>query len=499
MQQTSPSYNPYTDERYVGIGISFQLMDPDAAGDATASATYPTAFSQPSQLITGAPSPGKIMTMEDNLVLLDGTWIPAPDGMIVPYWSTVLSGPDGTFATPPSVTMELSSNASSVGFTLQFDDAAQVWPSSVQITAYSGTTQLAQQTFSVSSAQFVADMPVDGYDKVVFEFLQTPVPYRRIRLYEIIFGVVESFSPASVSTVTFEYGASLDCGAIPSRQLVFTFDNSDRAYNLFNPDGLYAYLQDGQQLQAYLTINGEKVNMGAFFYTDASAEDDALTAKITANDSVMQLENSTYDAGETGTWTFSEAVAAILGDAPVNIPESLASTMVGKAIPVGTTRREALRLVSQAACCSCWVDRAGTYVFADLTQAAASPVDTLNEDNMYNMACIGVTPYYDSVVLTVRDEFSDTEPQEYTAGSGTNVKSYSNPCAVNGQTVADWLLAANQRRLIYTPKNRGNPAVEIGDTISIYNAYDEPGNAVVTKQTLTYNGGLSANTEAIGG
>ena len=92
----------------------------------------------------------------------------------------------------------------------------------------------------------------------------------------------------------------------------------------------------------------------------------------------------------------------------------------------------------------------------------------------------------------------DAGEQTYTAGSGVNVKSVTNPCVVDGQAVADWLLNIYKQRLNYDVKSRGNPALLLGDTITIYNAYDEPGKAVITNQKLSYNGGLSAQTEALG-
>ena len=73
-----------------------------------------------------------------------------------------------------------------------------------------------------------------------------------------------------------------------------------------------------------------------------------------------------------------------------------------------------------------------------------------------------------------------------------------NPCVVDGQGVANWLLSINKQRLVYSPKNRGNPAVDIGDTLTIYNAYSEAGRAVLYSQELIYDGGLQANTKALG-
>ena len=130
-------------------------------------------------------------------------------------------------------------------------------------------------------------------------------------------------------------------------------------------------------------------------------------------------------------------------------------------------------------------------------EIAAAGVATLDGDNLYDWDGVEVSERVDSVTLTVKDEFAGTETV-YTAGSGVNPKRISNPCAVEGQAVADWLLAVFARRLNYDVKERGDPAVVTGDTITIYNAYQEAGRAVITGQTLTYNGGLSARTEALG-
>ena len=76
----------------------------------------------------------------------------------------------------------------------------------------------------------------------------------------------------------------------------------------------------------------------------------------------------------------------------------------------------------------------------------------------------------------------------------------SNPCVAdeNGQAVADWLLAGFKCRKRYAVKNRCDPAVEIGDTLKIWDIFDNRENAVVTGIDLSFNGGLYAITEATG-
>lgn len=498
MQPVSNTYKPYTDERFVDIHITFRLEDVDAKDEATPSSNGAESISRLMDLLPGdAVSPGKIMTMEDNLMQTDGTWDILPDGVTVPYWSTALSDGSGNFAVPPTLTFDLSGPASSIGFMMYFDKPAGCWPSLVRITVSRDGTQLARKEFSNDGPVLAAELKVQEYNKVVVEFLRTPQPYRRIKLYRFIFGIIQDFDADTIATATFQFGASVDCSAIPSRQLVFVFDNQDRKYNFLNPSGLYAYLQDGQAIDSSLIINGERVSMGRHYYTVAEAADEALTAQITANDRIIGLDDELYEKGQSGTWTLREAVVDILGgEAVLDMSDEVAARTVGRCIPLETKKREALRLVAQAARCACWVDRAGAYVFRDLV--AGEPVDTLDGNNCTSLASIGVTQYYSAVRVTVRDSFAGGKAVEYTAGTGANIRTYTNPCVVDGQAVADWLLAANRRRLQYTPPSRGNPALEVGDTMTIYNAFDEARSAVLTNQTLVFDGGLSADTEAVG-
>lgn len=491
--------NAYAARRLVGIDITFKLLDTGAAGNAAPSASGAEPFSRLPELLDGlATSPGKIMTMEDGLVVTDGTWDIMPDGMEIPWWSTALSDSEGHFDQPPTLTMTLSAPASSVGFSMAFDEPAGCWPDEVRITAYNGAQQLAQSVFEVTGPLLAADMPVEGYNRVVVEFLSTPVPYRRIKLYSFLFGIIQRFDRSTNVTANFSFGCSAACESIPSAELVFTFENKERKYNLINPKGIYKYLQDGQVIETGMTIDGERVETGEYYFTKSEAQDGALTAKITANDRVYAWDRELYNDGATGTWTLGVALRAVLGPSAVfSFGQGLEVRTVGKAIPVGTSKREAVRLLCQAACCTCWLDRRGTVVCRELAVAADS-ADTLDADNMYTLDGVSVSERVDSVVLTVRDEFSGEEAQVYTSGTGVNVKSVQNPCVVDGQAVADWLLGIFRQRLNYDVRNRGNPAVLTGDTITIYNAYQEPGRAAVTSQKLSYDGGLTAQTMALG-
>ena len=99
----------------------------------------------------------------------------------------------------------------------------------------------------------------------------------------------------------------------------------------------------------------------------------------------------------------------------------------------------------------------------------------------------------------MRDDYSDTEII-YTSGDVGKQMTVRNPCiaAEAGADVAAWLLSRYARRKQYKIKNRCDPATELLDSIRIHDAYGQNDAATVTGITVHYNGGLYAETEAVG-
>lgn len=515
MQVTSPSFAPFDAERLVDVIVRFELLDVNARTKAAPTVSGQENVSQLAQLTDATEElSGKYATLEDDCWALDGTMDLLPDstvGLQSGWWSNVLSGADGVFSAPPTLSFSFGGTAiSTIGFTLCFDGKTDNYATSIRVTCYAsnGTTIIKQQTFGNAQAYCVLDMPAQNYYSVKFEFLKTSLPYRRIRLAECLFGIVQMFRGQGLEDIDLTYSADIMADAFPSRQLVFKFNNLSKAYNLINPSGLYAYLQQGQDIHVTTTMNGESVYMGEFKFMKAVGADDEITGQITANDYVLSvLDSPVFDGGANATDTLQNVATAVLSGTGITVSMATPSYTVSKAIPKGTTKREAIRYLAQAAMCSVWVDRAGVLQIRPLTVAGTAN-DYLDGDRMPSMAGISISEPVEKVTLRVRNEFTTnlngeftTTETQYTAGSGTKEKSFENPCvaAVNGQAVANWLLAQCNRRVNYDKPNRGNPAVEIGDTLKIYDAYGENRNAVVTTQEFSYGDKeFSARTKGVG-
>ena len=125
-------------------------------------------------------------------------------------------------------------------------------------------------------------------------------------------------------------------------------------------------------------------------------------------------------------------------------------------------------------------------------------------DKRYTVdAQIKVGELYNVVQLTVDNEYaSNTDPTIFTAknvteGDFERVFEVSNPVVNNGDAVAQWLLSWIQRRVSYEVTVRGDPALDMLDTVQINDIYGINNNAILTQLDYTYDGGLECDAAAI--
>lgn len=503
MIPVSGNYNPFPSFRRVGVGVEFGVVDVDSKRVATPSASEAGFLPYVSRTINDIYSPtAAYASFEPDLWRLDGTFEVLPDntdGVETGWWTTGLSGADGVFSSPPWVRYTFSSPVSSIGWMLYFDDLAGTYASSVRATCYDASGAVVD-TYTFECREPVARIghEVAQYYSVLFEFLATDAPFRRVRLCEIDFGLREKWDAERVGNVVMLSGLDPMGAAFPAREARFSFDNSDKIFDIFSPDGIYRYLQQGQTIDISLSVGGDSVYMGQFLFSSVGVESSPIAPVITAYDVVMRLDGETAPVGNDANTTLSAAVSAVLGDTAVSVVygDGCASRAVRNSIGENTTKREALRLFAQAAMCAIWTDRYGVLHIAPVDEGVS--VREYTADALYDYTGISVTTLYDMAEVTSAPINGDKAV--YMAGSGKSVISVSNPCvaASAGAAVAAWVLSVAGRRRKYAVRNRCDPAVEVGDTVTIHDIYRHVGSAVVTSQEVTFNGGLAAVTGGVG-
>lgn len=519
MQNVSASYEPYPLERWSNMRVVFELVDIDAAEDATPTATSEAEISKLLQTHDrNIEMTNKIGTLEQDQILLDGSYsFPDADNGQVGWWSGEISDSNGVLQIPQILEFNFTESQSSVGFMVIFDDKADEYASDFKIETFDSLNALLSEDNVVGNTkhQYISELPSDGYKKVRITFNKTHKPYRRVRVCEVVFGIIQTFDGGNTTNLKLLYEISPTMESLPSNELSITIENIDRKYNMINPKGIYKFLQEGQGLSAEIGVGEknsiERVNMGKFYFTSSTAEDASMTAQIVAHDKVYDLDGSICRIGQDGTWTVSQAVDAVLLDSGldiiVTIPTIIGDRLISRCIPQDTSHRQALRMIAQAGMSVCYFNRGGGLVFADLTEGTIA--DTLDNSNLHAPAKISVSERINAVEIVARNDYHynswdnkiETLENIYTAtnketGETDKVKSISNPL-VNSNVVAEWLLEVFQKRIRYDLQGRGNPATELTDTVKIYDAYGENRNAIIVKQEYHFDGTLNATEGAI--
>ncbi len=514
MRNVSTSYEPYTQIRDVDLSLSFSVKDENAKKENTVlSSEDKGVFSNLRTTVDGVFSPeGKYLTLEKNLWCLDGSMeaLDEAERGETGFWSRSVSDCEGNFASPVTIQYTFPQAISTIGWILYFDKKSGQVATRVQVATYDGEGNLLQ------SAEFANDKETmeifyiaENYQTVAFSFLATSEPCRRLRLMEVDFGMEKCYDRNSLGKVRLLYGADILCRALPAKELTFTFDNQDKQYNLLNPDGVYQHLQAGQEIRVAVLLNGEKVDMGPFYFTSADVSGSAIAPTVTAHDKLYFLDGDTFEEPDGCATTLSAAVQVILGQVKqaVAFDGDVGERAVVMAMPRGKTRRECLRLLAQAAMCTAYVDRDGVLRFCNLVPAAEENA-ALTADQLYDYNGVSIADPVDGVKLYVSgdlvlDEAGEKTRYTFKAGettAGSRGVTFSNPCVApeNGDAVAAWLLAGVQRRKHYSVLNRCDPAVEIGDTLRISDIFDNRETAVITGLDITFETGLSAITEGVG-
>lgn len=509
MIPVSDSYAPFTAIRRVGVDVRFGVIDVTAKPGASVTLGTGDIFGTGgAETIDDISVPtGKYAALEKNLWSLDGTYDILPDDLDTAetgVWFDAVSDENGEFPEDISVYYRFSGAVSTIGWSLLFDTLAGQYPTRVRCVAYGQNgdvmADVSFDTSAMGAAQYLPYQLMDYY-AVRFYFNGTNEPYRRIRLVEVDFGLTEKHTANTVGEVSISYGLDLTSESLPARELTFNFDNSAKKYNLLDPSGIYEYLQKGQSVTAAMVVNGESVDMGEFTFNSATTNKSVIVPRIRCTDLVYALDRESYKNGRDGEIPLSRAVTEVIGRADVEVVygPGVADRPVVLAIESKTKRREALRLLGQAAMCAVWTDRHNVVHMEDIEPG--EPVREFTANDLYNFNGITVSEPLEVVEVEVLNPFLESEePVIYTAGEGHLTETITNPCVAPsmGNQVAAWLLERLGRQKRYKVKCRCDPAVEIGDTVRIDDIFGNRGIAIVTALDISYNGSLSATMEAVG-
>lgn len=635
MRETSADYNPFPAIRSPDILLTFQVLSTSIIKNQIQAASSLAAVrlgALPDVLNGISMLAAKYATTEVNGWPLDGSCMVLPQsGAETGYWPRRLTGEDGLFETPITITFTLPKLVHTLGWTFHFDEMTRIYAPEVRAVCYDAEDNVVDDYTGLLTDDLLPEngwrltRSVTQYKKVAFTFYGLNEPFRFMRLVEVDFGLSRTFTKDTIGAVRIQHELAVDGDALPAKKLSFTFDNSDKEFNVLNPIDVYQYWRNGQSVSANLKIGDEIINMGSYFISRAEIGENYLTAKVTAYDQVNQLGSQSFypaSLADSETVTLQAAVEKVLeGYGLTANYNGLENEPVSLRIKDTHTKRAVLHYLAQAVMASVWIDRDDVVQIKRLA-VKETPDAVLTADALYDWSGVSVAEEVTGVTLTVERDLDEGAPAEsYTAGifrftsdfmesgvwgytkkgvnanrlrskatipvkqgmivtytnptlevyfgvgvtqnsssstgfvtsgwispggSGTytipkdgfltfnvaksgrstpiavsdydctvtltvpgytetgaedeTARSYSNPCVAPGYgwPVANWLLQMANLAKIYAVKNRCDPAIELGDTYQIADVFGNDDSAIVTGLDVTYNGTLSAVTEARG-
>lgn len=524
----------YSSSRKTAAKVIFEILDVDANSDGIAMTTPEASISRKAQIFNQEREmSGKFATFEHNYWKLDGSFVLPPkaseSGFEVGWWSNVLCGPDGRFGDsveslaflfmpfydvinidPQVVTINFTKDHSSIGITITFDTLANEYAEEFIIDIYDSSNALIHTESVVGNtlSKYILEQNLSNYRKIIITITRWGKGYRRARITEVDFGIIEEYTGNELINVNVLEEIDPISNAVASNELRFTVDNQDKAFNILNPNGIYPYLQRRQKVTPYIGVEKtneltEYVKMGVYYLNEWKSNEGTLTASFTARDTIDLLSQDDF-LGNTYTgkslYYIAEEILTAAGIIDYSLDIALQSIIVTGLI-AKMKYREALQLVAIAAMAVIYSDRDnGRLIIEQLLNVVLE--ETIDFDNVYNPPEIKL----DTLVNTIYIESGGTtytyvDPQK-PADEQTLSISIKNTLITNAtmaNNVAAWILSEYKKRFLYEINWRMNPALEVGDIVTVEDEFGENKTVRITKQEFEYAGYLTGKTNGKGG
>lgn len=488
----------------MSVRIVYQDIAAGADEDASVSTQDAQSFAAPSLLPFTPGNAEPIAALEPNSWILDGSRR-ILNGQSLAFWSTAMSGADGTFEDPPELTISFTSRFTSPGVFLRFDAGTREYCPSVTVRWRRGDVTLAEQDYAPTGVEFFCPRQVEAYDEITISLNATSLPYRYAKLSQVVFGVDRVFLRDELRDVKITAEASIISSEIAINTLDFTLDSEDDIEYLF---------QKKQPVYAY-----DDSSLIGVFYIDDSTHRAKGLYNVSCIDAVGVLDEEPFPAGIYNAYSAKALLEDILGGHfELDLDTSLLGATVTGYLPPGS-RREALQQVAFALMAV--VDTSGTEavrVYRDRENTPGRlPLDRIYTGGSVETSALVTAVRVTSHAYSTTGSGNDTvEVNGVTYYHTTSVTTINNPkttasdkqnvVEVDGATLVNSGNAAMIAQHIYnyyTQRQRQNVKIVMnqerpGDRIAAPTPWETVINGYITRMDITLSGIAAAECVVVG-
>lgn len=501
------------DARRVLLRAVIDIISPDivfGAGETSGQIQW----SKPEQLhdkVFG--NPAKYATLERDRWALDGTWDLLPDDPTqtvgqMGYIGSVLSGADGTFATPPWVELQFSGVSVLQACSVYFpDNAYDGLPEDFTVEVKQGGTAYHTRTYTGNTASSVSleGFTVNNPDAIRVTVTKWSRPSRRMRVVEIVPGVYEGWDGGMIAEFNVKQQGNIAATALPYGTCTLKIDNLSRRFEPRSKNGIFQSIEERQGIDISLGVRladgtDEYKRLGIFYQYSGGWKtgDNGLTMQWNLVDIIGLLANREFLALSTLPTTLGGWIGALAAQLGVNFQDRWHVDPNYTALPVtvrtaddleGKSCGDILRWVCQAT---------GTWPRADASTGdlTAEPLwsegNRVTLDNLNSYPTMKANGDVAALIFTLNDGASTKYIVSGNATSSSETVSIDNPFI---KTQAQALAAA---RLILSTyggnvldlTGRGDPSSEIGDVETVWLDESQAATARLTMQTFQFSNGV---------
>jgi hypothetical protein len=535
----------YGQERKTVAKVIFEMTEFDKSdNDVAVTVNTEHYLSSKNQVVNGQREMSyKFATFERDYFKLDGSFNIPPttnaDGLEFGWWSDNLSGEDGVFFVKPVMELSLSEPITSAGFSISFDTNTGEYATHFSIDAYNeaGVLIHSERVTDNDSDVYNLQKPIENYKRIVITIDKWIASYRRARIAEVDFGIIKVYSGENLISLKIVEEMDLLTNVVPSNELSFVVDNSDKIFNILNPDRLHEYIKENMKIEAKIGLQLEPnqdlyeyIKMGRFYLTEWTVDEGAMTVSIVGRSIFNSLEKLSYSRllQSTNLYDLAEDIFSQANITDYKIDEKLKEVNTsGFTEPINM--REALQLIAITGQSVIKEDRNGiitlerfeplkessgyiTYVGPNNYVGMTTPqvvndytFKVIDFDNAFEIPKVSLNQSVFALKFKIHDHTLE-EPYEFTVlnSDETEGETYeiNNPL-INSEAlaieIAEWMIREYSIKIDYVANWRQNPALECGEIIAIENEFDEKKKARITKQEFEFSGYLDGITEAKGG
>jgi len=529
----------YAPTRKTTAKVSFEILDNEAYNDNTPTVTGEAPISRKDQLTNKIRTMShKYATFERDYFKLDGSFYipPKPNegDSELGWWSGDLCDENGIFTPYQVLEFSFTEEHNSMGLTITFDSMANEYASDFDIEVYRLDGTLIHKEIIVENNKptYVLVQGLDNYGKIKIIIKKWVRPYRRVRIVEVDFGVFQEYDDDKLIKLNIIEEMNIISDKIPSNEIRFTIDNSNKEFNILNPDGFYRFLKERQEVRAKIGLeidenNFEFVPMGKFYLIDWQSDEGALTTTFIARDIFEILEGKEYTSiTNTNLYDLAEDIFIKANVRDYHIDKKLKNISTN-GFKDKLNCRKALQYIGIAGKAAIYQDRYGvvrveqfktldestSYIYfagPDMFTGMIYPMTNegydmknITFDNVYKEPQIKLDKLLYSLIMVIHDGETKEEITFYNKGVKDGVSYKIDNPLINtikhAQEVAEWIIEEYNLRAIYDINWRQNPALECGDIVLVEDSFNAKKQSRIIKQEFEYAGYLSGRVETKGG